>query len=296
MPEICEVTLTAEILEKFFKGKILKEVKIHDGRYKKNPPEGFEIFASYLKNHPMTIKSIETKGKFLYFTLVDETGKKAYIMNTFGLEGMWSLLKVEFYKISFETTEGKKFWFNDMRNFGTFKFTFDKKELDKKLNKLAPDFLKSNMSCEELQEQFENLSDKNQSKKILIILMDQGLVGSGLGNYLVPEILYRAKISPHQTIENMTDEQYESLCKAIKHVLKLCYLANKTGYMEYLTEYLPKLKKKNYLPETKLKKNEEFAFLVYRQDKDPLGNKVKAEKIIKDRTAYWVPSVQKQIN
>ena len=47
----------------------------------------------------------------------------------------------------------------------------------------------------------------------------------------------------------------------------------------------------DYYPEIELGADE-FEFLVYRKKNDPLGNDVKAEKIIGDRTTYWAPNVQ----
>ncbi len=78
------------------------------------------------------------------------------------------------------------------------------------------------------------------------------------------------------------------------------------GYLAHLSDELDdwiknlrnKIKKSkdhkyHYHPDIKLGKAK-FKFNIYRQNKDPKGNKVKAEKdIIKGRTTYWVPKIQK---
>ena len=125
-----------------------------------------------------------------------------------------------------------------------------------------------------------------------MVLMDQKKVGSGIGNYLAAEILYRAKISPHRLASSLTEEEIKDLTYWIKYMTKLCYVDNHIGYMVDLEEEANKIDRVNYHPSIKLKK-EEFEFQVYGLKKDPLGNPVKADKgIVKGRTTYWVPKIQ----
>ena len=121
------------------------------------------------------------------------------------------------------------------------------------------------------------------------------------GNYLTAEILYRAKISPHKTLEEIynDDALIKRLTKNIKYVLKLCFLTNKTGYMNHIEEHVKQIRKniksgkiKDYHKTVKIK-DEEFCYYVYRKKTDPFDNKVIAEEIIKNRRMYWVPTVQK---
>ena len=123
--------------------------------------------------------------------------------------------------------------------------------------------------------------------------MDQKKVCSGIGNYLVAEILYRDEISPHRLSDSLTDEEIKNLKYWIAYVVKLSYVANDIGYMINLKNEKDKITRKNYHPEIKLKKSDqEFRFNVYKKKFDPLGNKVTAEKIIAGRTTYWVKKVQ----
>ena len=123
---------------------------------------------------------------------------------------------------------------------------------------------------------------------------------SGIGNYLVAEILYDAKISPYRTIGSLSDNEIKSLSHSIKYLTKLSYYNNNDGYMLSFGEY-SKLHKKyiddGILPvfhtDVKLDKNDEFKIKVYRQTKDPDGNTVeKDEDINKGRTFHWVKNVQ----
>ena len=283
MPEVSEVALTAEILSTHLKNKKLISFDFVAGRFTKKSPVGYEDFVAAL---PLKVKKIGSKGKFLWFDLVEKKGNKHwYIMNTFGLTGMWSLFEPNYTKAVLTFNKNKVAYFSDMRNFGTFKFSSDPSELSNKLNELGPDFLK--------EDDFDLSDIKKYKIAIVKILMDQKKVGSGLGNYLTAEILYRAKISPHRLGNTLSNADIKNLTHWIKYVTKLSYVNNHIGYMENLENEAEKIKRKNYHPDIKLKNKESFEFLVYRKKTDPQGNKVKADTIIKGRTTYWVPAVQK---
>jgi formamidopyrimidine-DNA glycosylase len=282
MPEVCEVALTGEILEKYLKGKVLTDIEFVSGRYGpgRTKPVGFEEVHKLL---PMKVVKVDTRGKFLWFDLVNDKDQHLYVWNTFGLTGMWSLYEPKFWRATFTFEKGLTAYFSDMRNFGTFKFSTSKPELDKKLKLLSPDFLKDNdFSLEKI---------TKYKKPIVAVLMDQKAVGSGLGNYLVAEILYRACISPHRLGSSLTEDELDSLKYWIKYMVKLCYIDNHIGYMVNLEKETNQMKRKDYHADIRLG-DKEFDFQVYRKKIDPFGNKVKAEEIIKGRTTYWVPSVQ----
>jgi len=133
MPEVCEVCLTSQYLSDAI-GKSILKMEILKGRYLKKAPKGKMKF-------PSKIVNVDSKGKFMWMTL-EHDGKPYYLLNTFGLTGQWSFDKLEYNNIRFKLDDGN-LYFGDMRNFGTIEITDDIKILNKKLNKLAPDFLKT---------------------------------------------------------------------------------------------------------------------------------------------------------
>lgn len=287
MPEICEVNLTAQYLSTKI-GSSITKITIESGRYLKNPIKNIDKL-----EFPLKIINIDTKGKFMWFELEHKT-KIFYMLNTFGLTGKWFLNNAENSRIKFKLNDGDVMYFGDVRNFGTLEITNDKKILQKKLNTLAPDFLKSNMSLNDFKLRINNF--KNKSHKIVIVLMSQDNkngIGSGLGNYLVPEILYRAKLSPHRTISSLSTSDMIKLYNTIRYVLKLAYVTNKTEYISHLSNFLKNHKKQliKYLDDVNIKK-EQFEFLVYRRNTDNLGNKIIGEHILSGRTTYWCPTIQ----
>lgn len=288
MPEIAEVALTSEILKKYLKNKTLFAFDFISGRYTKREPIGFQEFIDAL---PLKIKDINSRGKFMWFELYnpkDNNEDHWYIWNTFGLTGMWSLTEPKHLRAILSFKNNEIVYFSDTLSFGTFKFSNDENALNKKIEELSPDFLKD--------EDFNLHKIKKYKIPIVKILMDQKKIGSGIGNYLVAEILYRTKISPHRNGNTLTNIEIKKLEYWIKYIIKLSYIDNHIGYMTNLKEQSKKIKKKDYHPNIVLKEKS-FSFLVYQKKEDPYGNKVKRDKIVgsgnKMRTTYWVPDVQK---
>jgi formamidopyrimidine-DNA glycosylase len=307
MPEICEIVLTSQYLLSKLKNRYITSIQVLSGRYTHQKLSGLELIKN---NKPLKIINIDSKGKFMWFELESETGEKFYVMNTFGLTGMWEFEKGNSSRIKFQVTNNdndKKYnlYYTDDRNFGTIEITNDIKKLNKKLNMLAPDFLKTNFTLASFNNWiavYMSKSKKRKTTQIVKLLSAQDVkngIGSGLGNYLVPEILYRAKISPCREIGSLTKPEITELYKMIKYVLKLCYLSNTIGYMINLGDYIQKHKElvkknklPNYHPDVDIK-NDNFEFLVYRQKKDKNNNPIVGDEIIKGRTTYWCPNIQK---
>ena len=291
MPEVSEVALTAEVLNANLKGLVLKSIAFKTGRYEqpgRKPPDGFREFSLSVKKNPYKIEIVDSKGKFMWIKLrslkkIGETHQDYYVLNTYGLTGMWGFDKKTNPRCVLEFTSGLKAYYHDTRNFGTFKFTSDEQVLVKKLKTLGPDFLK------ETTQDYAKI--RKLDKNIVAILMDQKLIGSGIGNYLVAEILYRAKISPLRKGKSLKPNELIRLKKIIRYTVKLSYVSNHTGYMANLANEADRLRRRNYLPKVHLRDND-FEFRVYRQKFDANQNKVKITKM-NNRSVHWVPAVQK---
>lgn len=302
MPEICEVGITSQYIEYYFKNYNLIEINILSGRYVKTEIKGLKDIAKRL---PFKLEHVKFKGKFMWF--VFENGN--YLLNTFGLTGLWSNEKTDLSRLELvfkKDNKIKSLYYDDARNFGTLEFTTNNKILNKKINKLAMDPLQTNYDCDDFYKLFDAFRNEKKHGDMLIVkmLMNQNnndTIICGLGNYLTPEILVRSKISPYRTLKSLTKKEIHTLCITLKYVLKLCYMKNaRDYYLEHLNNFIDKhyklvnrAKLPNFVPEININENEQFKFLVYRLKEDNKGNKIKADKIITGRTTYWNPSVQK---
>ena len=88
MPEGIEIRKFADVLRNNILGHKITHINILKGRYAKKEFEGFSVLKKEL---PLTVESINTKGKFTYFTLSNNDKKQFYIFNTLGLSGGWTV-------------------------------------------------------------------------------------------------------------------------------------------------------------------------------------------------------------
>ena len=175
--------------------------------------------------------------------------------------------------------ENKKLWYDDKRKFGNINIYTDETSLQKCLSVLGPDILNDEISLDDFKDRFL----KSKSRKCIAILMKNQNVIAGIGNYLVSEILYDAKIFPgkfaEKSICNITDEEFERLYYSTLKIVNESY--EKGGYSP--SDYLHPDGKKG-----------DFETKVYGKNLDPLGNPVARQKFDKslDQNIYWVPAVQ----
>lgn len=256
MPEGPEVKIIVNNISDKFKGSELLKININSGRYSRNKkPDGY---LKFIKNLPLKIKNFNTKGKFIWITLDNDL----YIWITFGLTGILTTQIDKHSHITFETSKGN-FYFDDVRNFGTIKFSDNPDELNKKLKTLGMDPLNNSISNVDCIKIFRKV---NQNKIIALVLINQKIF-SGIGNYLRADILYHAKISPYRELKNLSDQDLLNLCKSIQYIINKSY--NK--------------QQKNGL--------HTYSFLVYKNNKTKKGEDIKFDDL-EGRTIWWAPSVQ----
>jgi formamidopyrimidine-DNA glycosylase len=268
MPEGPECRKIAESLAKFASGKTLISVEILSGRYTKKLPTGFEYFK---ESFPVPVVGVGVHGKFIYWIL-----KKDFsIWNTLGMSGSWSSEEEKHSRVKFNFLDGSRVYFNDQRNFGTLKFVGGKQPLIEKLTSLGPDMLAKDVSDDLF---IERVRKKN-SHNICKVLMDQAIV-CGVGNYIKADSLWLAKISPHRSVEEITNEELKILNSSIKKIIRESYNSGGATIRTY----------KNFDGDSG-----QYAsrFLVYNRKVDPEGNEIIKEPTPDGRQTHWVPKIQR---
>ena len=218
MPEGPEVKLFVDKLNNNFRYFMIKSVEVLSGRYIKKPIQNLESLTG------KEIESFNCKGKFIWINLDD-----VVIFNTLGMTGNWSRRKTDHSRIAINFYENDTVYFNDIRNFGTFQIK-TRQELLKKLKSLGPDMLSQPPNSVE----FLNKLRKKNNKDICSVLMNQNVV-SGVGNYIKAESLWYSKINPHALIKDLTDENLETLRKAILFVINKSYDNQGASIKDYYT-------------------------------------------------------------
>lgn len=321
MPEGIEVIITALYLNHKLKNQELTNIKINNGRYIKKDIPGLSKL-----EFPLTIKKVKSKGKFMWIEL-QKNNEPIYLFNTFGMTGLWSFENQNHAHIQFTINDTKtkkttQLYFVDSQRFGTISITDNPLDLSKKLLYLGEDMIRIQFTSADLEDRIEKIiktkNDKYNSradKNIYKILMDQtqtGGIGSGLGNYLVSNILYKAKISPHTTLKTIyeSDKLIKYLSDAIKWEVKVAFMTENDGYIkkmdtrmqDFLNRLRSEIKKNpnhkyNFHPDVKIGRTK-FKFHAYgnKNGKDVKGNPIQRDIMIKNgkqaRAAYWVPNVQ----
>lgn len=295
MPEVPEIVMLTNYLNYKLKNRKLRKLEILSGKYvKKGMPN------KNLLNTEHKFVKTDSKGKLFWFVLTNTvTDKKLFISSHLGMTGSWRVdnEQMDNDRIRIKLDNDKWLYYNDPRNFGNINI-FTENEFDilqTKIDKLAPDALKTRWTDDEFVVWIENCKSRHVLFKVLT---DQKLVLSGLGNYLTAEILYKAKLSPYRKLKSLSREEIVRLSKAIKYITKAAYVNNSEGYMEHFEDFIPVFKRKldngkysDYHPEVSVTKP--FKFQIYRKNVDKHGYEVKAErKINKDRSTYWVPEIQ----
>ena len=273
MPELPEVARTVRQVKEKIENSILNGIVIHSGRYKRHgDPDGFN---SFLKEAPLKIEDIYFRGKLIIFKLKSlKSEKDWWIWNTLGMSGGWKQKKSKHGHLEFITTKGSIF-FEDIRNFGTFKFTSSLEETNRKLKQLGPDHLSQNIDDSE----FKKRLQRKSKFTIAEVLMDQKII-SGVGNYIKAEALYIAGISPHRKVESLSDEEFSKLNSAVSDVVRASFNNGGATIKTY----------------TDMKGDSGgfvFHFKVYGRKNCERGFEVIRETTKDKRTTHWVPELQK---
>lgn len=266
MPEGPECHHIRDMLETILENKIITKINILGGRYKRHgPPKGYNNLINLL---PVTINSVNVKGKFLYWNLT----KGYYLWNTLGMTGQWTQTKDKHCHIEFVLDGDTPVYFRDIRNFGTLTFCNQKKEMDKKLKTLGCDILNWNDNLDVI-----TLFRKKPNWTLPKFSMNQNYL-SGIGNYLKCEALFQSKISPHRLIKDLTDTDIQNFCQQVRKIAQISYQCKGASFLTYRD---PDSNKGKY----------SLNFLVYGKQTYENYN-VKREKTSDGRTTYWVTELQ----
>ena len=223
MPELPEVEIVKQSLNKKIKGKVIQKVSV------KNRNLRFKIHSKFERHlQKKKIKKIDRFSKYLIILFEDSSGfiihlgmsgtihlydknKKNVFTNTSFYHSLVLPKKHNHVEIQFNKL---KFIYNDPRRFGYFKTFNNKIELKKKFSQFGPEPFSKSFSVDYIIKYL-----KNKEKKIKNFLLDQKFV-SGIGNIYANEILYNSKINPTRKAKSLTKDECNKILLYSKLVLK----------------------------------------------------------------------------
>ena len=223
MPELPEVEIVRQSLEKKVKNKIIQKVLLRNRNLR------FKIHPRF-KRHIIKkkIKKVDRFSKYLIITFEDLTGFVVHL----GMSGTIHLCDI-YKKNTFTNTsfyqsqilpkkhnhveiqlDSVKLIYNDPRRFGYFLIFDNKIELDKKFLHFGPEPFSKSFNLQYISKYL-----KNKEKNIKNFLLDQKFV-SGIGNIYASEILFFSKINPSRKAKNLNKYECKKILSYSRLVLK----------------------------------------------------------------------------
>jgi formamidopyrimidine-DNA glycosylase len=297
----------ADQLSQLLTGRIVAKINVRSGRYFRKPNDKITKFGESL---PLKIVRIWCIGKRIFWEFRDsKTKDKQWLVCGLGMSGIWSIEEEKHSHVLFtlkpkkmgknpeENIEKKtkenieniakkdekstkpinEIWFTDVRCFGTLDFYTDEVEFTDVMDEYPGGFLGEKIITTET---FNENIIKCKKKYLVTSLMDQRQICSGVGNYILSEVMYRCRFHPDIRCNELTTEQKENLYTTIQQIMNESY---KEGGMSMKNYQKPDGKKGNYMSSLR----------VYNKSHDPEGREVTPIKGRHGRTLWIVKELQK---
>jgi formamidopyrimidine-DNA glycosylase len=277
MPEGPEVKITSDGIRTEILNFELIGLEINEAsRYYKDFKSGSFKNINNL-NFPILITDVFSKGKKILITGVDNNANEIAFISALAMEGSWKLYPGKHSGIELyfrNNNEYKILYFHDTRHFGSFDICISQEDIDFVMKYVGPDLLNDYISFEHYNGVIS--LEKIKNKEICWFMMEQRFF-SGVGNYLLAEILYASKILPTRMLKDLSDTDKYNLWFFSRKLLKESY---ESGGLTIATYFSMSGEKGIF--DTK----------IYMKEKDPQGNPVLTGTFSNKRTSHYVPAVQ----
>jgi formamidopyrimidine-DNA glycosylase len=188
------------------------------------------------------VNSIETKSNLSGGPGERSAPEKWFIVFGYGMTGNISQDKQKHSHLEFGMNQswiGFNSWFySDIRRFGIFEASNDPKILEEYFSEIAPPIALGYqdekyfkfISRSEFEQKIKNISNGFLATK----LMDQKSICSGVGNYILSEVFYEARLDPFIKCKEVDDEKMEALWNALHKVMIASYKHRGMSMSDYL--------------------------------------------------------------
>jgi formamidopyrimidine-DNA glycosylase len=218
MPELPEVETVVKGLNSEVAGLTIKSVPYvsahllkRDRALRKLEGEGFDHFSrrgKFIIGHLMSGKRVLLHLRMSGRILVEENHRRR--------------TKHDHLVLAFEDST-RRLIFRDVRKFGIFEWVGD--EQQKALDQLGPEA--TEITSSSLRELL-----RSSSRPVKALLLDQHKI-AGLGNIYVDEALYRSRIHPLTSCQQITNAETGRLARAIRYILRTAISKMGTTFDSY---------------------------------------------------------------
>lgn len=239
MPEGPEIRTDADQLDFFLSNRTLISIKHISSTFEKRCKGVSEL----QKVLPLVVDKVRARGKKLFiFFRSNESSNPWFLVFGYGMTGNIGQVQQKHSHLEFcmgRSWIGFNSWFySDIRRFGTFEASSDPKVLDCYFSEIAaPAVLgyrhEKNFKSISLSEFEENIK-KFSNAFLAVKLMDQNSICSGIGNYILSEVLYEAHLDPFVKCKELDDEEMEALWNAIHKIMLSSYKHQGMSMSDYV--------------------------------------------------------------
>jgi formamidopyrimidine-DNA glycosylase len=226
MPELPEVEIWRENLERWLQGRLIHRARVPDALLRgKQSRRSVEAGLEGAR-----VRAVGRRGKFLVFDL----GRaRAALLVHLGMTGTFERVTPKaklprFTRASLELSRGERIAFLDVRRLGEFRLVTDKET--KRLEALGVEPLEREFTPARLYELLQK-----SVRPVKIFLMDQKRI-AGIGNIHAAEALFLAGIHPERSASGLTREESALLVRSIRRQLRGEIARSRSENLRYLQQ------------------------------------------------------------
>jgi len=224
MPELPEVETYRRFIDELAVGQRIEALEVRDAHVLATDEE--TLRAALVSRR---ITGTRRLGKNCFLEL--DTGQ--VLVLHFGMTGDIGAYRHDtdvprFTRVALHLADGLRLAFIDPRKFGRIRLA-DSIAAYQQAKKLGPDAL--DITAAELQ---QKLSRRQTLLKPL--LLDQGIT-AGLGNWIVDEVLFQARLHPERTGASLSEKEFAALHEAIQLVLSTA-IRQEANYRQFPASFL----------------------------------------------------------
>lgn len=221
-----------------------------------------------------TVRAVFSKGKKIVIEFVTPINTIFRMVSSCGMEGRWTKEPSKYTCIVLTFGEFNVYY-DDITNKGLFSIcNYPSPEYDHIFKDTGPDLMTEEVDINVYYTVIRN--PKLAKIKIMHFMMEQKYL-SGIGNYLRAEILYKARVNPHRTLNSLSDSDVYNLFYYSKVTIWEAYRGNGLTIKDYFD---PNGNAGIY------------RCLCYGRDSDDNGFQIIKEDDGKGRKITWCPSIQ----
>lgn len=232
---------------------------------------------------PLVIHSVACKGKQLVFEVAAPDGSVLWFFSGLGMTGVWSYDADNHTHIEFHFSTRTPLYYNDSRRFGRFVVFRREEDARRKLTSLRDDWLYQPITRDGFRARLQHYARAYPHSYVTGLLTAQDKVCSGIGNYLIAEIMYMCRLHPAVRACDLTAADIDALYDA---ALALSHRSYNEGGMTISDYRLPSGSKGTFMQ----------SLSVYQRTTDHAGHAVLHMPAPHDpgRRMWWVPELQRE--